>query len=231
MAASLVPLGEIQPPFAPPASQKGAGTGMLKPSTAIAATTSILNPIEHSQDADFLTLQGVRSPGVIASMSGHDREYKWDVKEGKGTAGATTTFTNIPPVKFSVKFSLWTPTHFTELERFLAVCFFDPTKDPSLNARSIFHPWLAPLSIASVVTTKIGGIVHEGKGLYSVTVEFLEYKPAPKVNATATPGATKFTTGKNDPNGTGTPGNGVDPAILRLQRQAAALAKQAQDSA
>jgi hypothetical protein len=230
MAAPLVPLGEIQPTTTP---QTGAGTGSLTTTIALPATTTILNPIQHSQDADFLTVQGVRSPGVIpkGGITGHDRENKWDVKEGKGTKGATTTYVGQPPVKFSVKFNLWTVQHFADLEKFLPVVRFDPTKDPSLSARSIYHPWLAPQDIVSVVTTKIGGIVHEGEGLYSVTIEFLEYKPAPKTNATATPAATKYTTGKNDPNGTGTPGNTVDPAVTALQRQAAVLAKQAQDTA
>ena len=179
-------------------------------------------------------VQGVRSPGIIprGGISGHDREQKFEVKEGKGTAGATETFNGRPPVKFTIKFQLWLPAHFAAWGTFRPLLKYDPLKSPKERAISIYHPALAENEIGEVVVTKIGGLTAaDDKGLSERTIEFLEYAPPPNASVTSTPGATKYTTGKGDPNGNGTPGNQPDPAVVKLQQKAAALAKQAEDLA
>jgi hypothetical protein len=49
------------------------------------------------------------------------------------------------------------------------------SKEPT--ALDVYHPDLALLDIKSVVVTKIGGLVHDGKGGATVAVDFLEYRP------------------------------------------------------
>lgn len=64
-------------------------------------TSAVLNPELY----DTIVLAGVRSPGKV-TLSGHDRKIKWDVKEGKGLVGATTTLQSVPPIEFQASFYL-----------------------------------------------------------------------------------------------------------------------------
>jgi hypothetical protein len=108
------------------------------------------------------------------------------VKKGKGTYGATVTFVGRPPAKGSVKFYLWTPLHFTQWASFRPLLKYDPTKK-KVQAVDVYYPSLADIDIRSVVVESIGNIVKEAPGLYSITVELLEYFPAPKKSAVSTP--------------------------------------------
>ncbi len=142
-----------------------------------------------SQDNDFLTIDGEENPGIIApgGITGWKRETEWDVKKGKGTKGGTATLSQLPPAKGSIKFLLWKDSHKEAWDgSFRARFKYDPTKKTK-NAVDIFHPWLDALNINSVVTESIGILTPEGKGLFSITVELLEYLPAPKATITSTP--------------------------------------------
>ncbi len=184
----------------------------------------MIDPLSNPQAFDFITVAGVNSPGVC-EVTGHDREYGFDVKKGKGTAGATTTQTSAPPMEPKVKFKLWTPAHFAAWPAFRALLKLDPTKKAT-QAFDIYHPFLAESECKAVVTKKIGGLVHEGNGLYSRVVEFLEYLPASKTSAVSTPTGSK----SEAPGGFvgGPPGNPTDSAIANLKREIGALAGAAQ---
>lgn len=202
------------------------------------STLSTLNPIVWGFAWAFVTIAGVDSPGVIpkGGISGADREYKYDTKAGKGTKGATSTFVAIEPAKFSIKFLLWDDgtlgtgrNHFEEWDAFVPLLKYDPTKKAA-QAFTIFHPGLASIDINSVVTTKLGMPVDEGEGLWSVTVEFLEYFPASKTSVVSTPKGAKWV--DTTPGGKGTPpGTTPDPAIEAAQKQIDELSKQAQAAA
>ena len=144
-----------------------------------------LDPINDPQAYDFVTIAGARSPGICV-VSGAKRAQKWDVKDGKGTKGATTTFTNLPPAAFTIKFQLWTAQHFADWDRFRPLLKYDPTKKAA-QAFDIFHPALAHLGIVSVVCEDLGQVEHDGQGMYSITCSFLEYFPAPPTPIVSTP--------------------------------------------
>lgn len=184
----------------------------------------IFNPLDNAQDYDFCKIGGIENPGIIApgGISGFKRETEWEVKKGKGTKGGTATLTQLPPAKGSIKFLLWEPFHFEAWDAIFRAQFkYDPTKKTP-NAVDIWHPALAKLDINSVVTESIGPETPEGLGKWSITVELLEYLPAPKANATGTPtgstsnGSKSGATGKTD-----------DPIADEQQRQIAALLKEA----
>jgi len=140
-----------------------------------------VNPLDHAQEWDVIRIGQAVSPGVC-EVGEFKRAAEWDVKKGKGSLGATITFVGRPPAKGSIKFLLWDPQHFDDWDRFRPLLKYDPTKK-AVQAVDIYHPSLADLNLNSVVTESIGGIVHEGKQLYSITVEFLEYFPPPKASA------------------------------------------------
>lgn len=151
-----------------------------------------LNPIDSPQVWDVVVISGVTCPGIMkdGNLGEWKRSHDFDVKKGKGTVGATVTFTSKPPAEGTITFLLWTPDHFAQWDQFLPLLKYDPTKQ-TVSAVDIYHPALDAIDVASVVTTKIGNINHDGKQLYSLPVDFLEYFPTPNLSAVSTPtGAT-----------------------------------------
>ncbi len=187
-------------------------------------SSGAVNPIDFPQAWDAIVLGGVTSPGKC-EVSEAKRSHEYDVKKGKGTLGATITFVGRPPAKFSVKFFLWQASHFAQWDAFRPLLKYDPTKK-KVSAIDIYHPSLADVEINSVVVESIGNIMHAGDGLYTISVDFLEYFPPPKASAVSTPnGSTSGTSGA----GTGASAGATPPAAVDAQQaQIAALLKQAQ---
>lgn len=186
------------------------------------------DPFSAPQDYDFVKIDGVENPGIIApkGISGFKRETEWDVKKGKGTKGGTATLSQLPPAKGSIKFLLYSKFHCEAWDQIYRARFkFDPTKKTK-NAVDIYHPALAKLDIHSVVTESIGPETPEGLGIWSITVELLEYLPQPKKTVTSTPnGSTSTGTKSGSANG-GAPGD--DPIADAQQREIARLMAEAQ---
>ena len=172
----------------------------------MAVVDTNLNPLDNPQDYDYCEVDGVENPGIIAAggISGFKRETEWETKKGKGTKGGTATLTQLPPSKGSIKFLLWEPAHFESWDSTFRKQFkYDPTKKTK-NAVDIFHPTLAKQEVYSVVTESIGPETSEGEGLWSITVELLEYLPPPKKTVTSSPtgstskGSANSSSGKSD---------------------------------
>jgi hypothetical protein len=182
-------------------------------------------PFSDPQDYDVVKIDGVENPGIIApgGISGFKRPTEWDVKKGKGTKGGTATLSQLPPAKGSIKFLLWSKFHADAWDNIYRARFkFDPTKKTK-NAVDIYHPALAKLDIYSVVTESIGPETPEGKGLWSITVELLEYLPTANKTVTSTPNGS--TSNGSKVGGTG--GSG-DPIADAQQAEIARLMKIAQ---
>jgi len=169
-----------------------------------------VDPIEDPSAWDLVLIASVEYP--YCTVSGFSRKHKWDVKEGKGTFGATTTFTNEPPMEGDITFTAWESAHFTLFDGILDQLRYNPAKKRT-EAVDIFHPAIADIDGHSFVCTEIGQWEHQGNGEYTRKLHFLEYKPAPKTSAVATP--TTSTT--NDPNST--PGIPPDPAVVNAQAE------------
>jgi len=178
-----------------------------------------VNPIDNPQAWDVVVIAGVKSP-FVCEVGEFKRANEFDVKKGKGTYGSTITYVGRPPAKGSIKFYLCTAAHFVAWDSFRPLLKYDPTKK-SIQAVDIYHPSLADINLSSVVTETVGNIVHAGQGLYTCTVEFLEYFPAPPTSAVATPNGSQT-------NGGTTPGTKPPSADDALQAQIAALLVQAQ---
>ncbi len=71
-----------------------------------------------------------RTPGVC-KVTGFSRDNEYDVKTGKGTAGATETLKGQPPAKGSIEFTVWTVEQMAAWNPILAVLKFDPAKAQS----------------------------------------------------------------------------------------------------
>jgi len=192
-----------------------------------------LNPVANPSDYDFITIGGVHSlPCLVPEAK---REFKWDVKSGKGAQGATVTYVGVEPMKFAVTFYLWdegitggTGTadnpfevggrdHFAEWKAFVQILGYDPTKQ-AIKAVDFYHPSFDDMipPLRSVVVEGISTLKHEGKGLYSRTVDFLEYFPPPPKSAVSTPTASDSTNTRGPKKPPGTP---PDPTVAALDKE------------
>lgn len=182
-----------------------------------------LNPIAYSASWHYVTIAGMRSPGAIPinGIRGFERETGWDVKKGKGTQGATLSLIQFPPAEGSIDFQLWTAEHFVEWKAFSFLLKYNTTKKNNSDAFDMYHPSLADLDINSVVTSKISPIRHVGRGLYMVSVDFIEWLPPP-------PKSVVKTTTKSKPDDKdNTPGAPADPISDANEKQIGILLNQA----
>lgn len=149
-----------------------------------------INPLAFAEVWDVVTIDGVDSPGKCELVDLPKRKYDWDVKKGKGTIGGTDTFTSAGPITFAVKFYAWEEAHFDAWELFLPPLKVDPTKKDNSKAHDFYHPAAADLDLYSVVTGEIGAwepVGEAAKGMWSRTIQFIEYFPVPPKPALATP--------------------------------------------
>lgn len=153
------------------------------------------NPVDNDDLYTSVVLGGVTSPGTV-KISGHDREAKWDVKDGTGQTGATTTLKSRPPAVITCTFYLADQEDFDAWPAFQAACE-ETISGATPKAKDVYHPDLASQKITSVCLAKLGGAVHDGKGGQTRTVVFQEYLPARKGGGTPSGSVAKP---KADPN-------------------------------
>jgi hypothetical protein len=149
------------------------------------------DPVTFSQALDVVNLAGIDTPGR-AEIGEWKRVNDYDVKVGKGTAGATITLKGQPPAKGSIKFYAWRPDHFARWDTILPLLRWDPAKDKNKQAIGIFHPLLDDIGVSAVMPPEsIGSWQHEGGLMFSRTIEFLEFVQPQAANIATTPaGAT-----------------------------------------
>ena len=163
------------------------GLGPLGGSSGV----GVVNPLDNEELYNSVYLGGVKSPGVV-TLSGHDRNVEWDVKNGTGQTGASTTVKSIPPITFTATFYLVRDDaqgidQFADWPAFLQV--IESTVNGSkVQAVDIYHPDLASQNppITSVAKASVGGVVHDGKGGQTIVVKFQEYRPPKPAGGTST---------------------------------------------
>jgi len=162
----------------------------------------VTNPVDNEDLYMSIVLGGVRSPGQV-TLSGHDRNQQWDIKQADGHGGASTTWKGENVAQFTATFSLVNDpstgiNEFALWEEFVAVIrsMLPPGGKP--KALDVYHPDLAANDIKSVCQASIGGMQHDGRGGATVVVKFLEYRP-PKPKS-GSPNGSKSKTAKADPN-------------------------------
>lgn len=178
------------------------------------------NPFDSPEQYDFINVAGVISPGLF-KLQGGGRPYKWDTKDSAGTQGATQTYRGLRPSgNIKGKFCFWTKTQIDEFyNSFVGLLHYDATK-ANPKPIDVLHPVLAANGITSLITEEVGPLTHEdGKQMWTVEVEFSEYRPAAKKNATSTPTSTK-TQGNNSKGSKPTVEDAQDIEIKKLLEKA-----------
>ncbi len=141
-----------------------------------------VDPINDEELFDSIELAGVRSPGVV-TLSGHDRKVNWDVKDGAGQTGASTTLKNMPLTEFTASFYLADEEEIGQWPAFRELVYSTISgKKP--KALDVYHPDLAVNKIKMIVLANMAGVVHDKKGGQTIAVKFQEYcPPKPKGGA------------------------------------------------
>lgn len=157
-----------------------------------------VSPLGDPSNYDKIVAAGITSPGVCV-VSGADRKYDWDTKKSAGSQGTTITYRGWDLAKPKVKFYLWTDALIREFYDQLVPAFSYDADKQAPKPFDVYHPKLFANQIYWLVTTSIGDLIDEGDGkqLWTVTCEFLEYRQAKAKNATTTP-----STASTGPNGT-----------------------------
>jgi len=177
------------------------------------------NPFDSPEQYDFLNVAGVISPGLFKADGG-SRPYKWDTKDSAGTQGATQTYRGLRPSDdLKGKFCFWTRAQVQEFyDSFVALLHYDATKANPKPIDVLYPSWAAN-GITSLITEKVGPLKHEdGKQLWTVDVEFSEYRPAAKKNATSTPTGTQTTSGNKGATGTGNKPTAQDAQDIEIEK-------------
>ena len=176
-----------------------------------------VNPLDNPELYDVIELGNVRSPGVIRSMSGHDRMHGWDIKKGTKQVGASVSRGSDDPAEVTIAIFLADNDDFSGWPPFLAA-LNSTVQGADPKALDVYHPDLAENEIGSVVKRGNVGTTHDGMGGQIKTFKILEYKPPKK--ASGSPSGSKSTAKK---------GAAVDPnqaaldEIARLTKQYQAL--------
>lgn len=109
----------------------------------------------------------VLTPGK-AVIGKWERVNEYDVKTGKGTAGATITLKGQPPAKGTITFYAWTPAHFAAWTPILDLLRYDPSKAGTTGTATT-HATTPAASPGSTFTATQGG-TGSGSGTSSGTI-------------------------------------------------------------
>ncbi len=187
-------------------------------------------PYDLDLELSTIVLGTTRSPGVV-KLSGHDRNKEWDIKNAKGTTGASSSLQGDPVGKFEAEFTLTSD----DVDSLAGVNDFEAWEDfqrliesttngPTPIALPIYHPDLARNKFTEVVNGGVGGMVHDGMGGARVKVKFIEYRPA-KPKPAAKPKPKPYAQDNEGDIGTGRreadPNAAAKAELARLQQKAA----------
>ena len=179
------------------------------------------NPLVNPGAYNVISVAGVVSPGLVR-VSGGERVYDLDIKEAPGSQGSTITYRGWKASDgITLYFFFWEREQIDVFfATFLPLFQIDANKSAPKPV-DVFHPVLNANQINSVLTKKIGQLTPEDKLGWSLTIEVVEYRLAPKKNATSTPKSSNGTAP-----GTGKAA-GKPTALDEQDRQIAALMEQA----
>jgi len=177
---------------------------------------------------DLFTAGSQIWPGKVL-IRGATRAYRWDVKDPPGKDGEWVTYRGLRTKPFRIVFLLWTDAHFAFWPAMQLAFQYPESKLGIIAVTNVYHPVLAMLGIANLVTEDVGGVepVSSDKpDLYTATMVVREYLPPPPVPTTVTPVSLKPPTPPNGP-----PGLVPSPAVVAAQaavdQAKAAVAEQA----
>ena len=137
-------------------------------------------------------LAGIPCAGTIprGGIKGFKRETGWDIKKGKGSAGATLTLQTLPPVEGTITNQLFTDQDFDDWDNFASTVLSTSVADQQASGLSIAYPQFASVGLTTVVVKNFTGPEYQGKGMYHVSVELIEWQSPPPTSIVKTVSST-----------------------------------------
>lgn len=137
---------------------------------------------------DYIKLAGRRSPG-LADVSGAGSPRKWDVRKGYALSGATTVYRGMDVARFKVTLRLYSEQHWEDWHAWKALVQRPPS-GVRPRALDIWHPVLEECGIKSAVVENVGQPRQTGdSGEWSITIDFIEYRPRQTLSTVVTEGS------------------------------------------
>lgn len=155
------------------------------------------NPLRTPSVFNYVLIDGIPTPG-LCEVTGADYDQDVEIKQGKGSAGASITVNGEKGVEFKITVKLFTAAQYDAYDEI--DLRLRNSKDKA-KAVPVNHPWLEWRNITSAITQKAGQRVHKGGGLYEAEIAMVGFKPPPPRNATYSPTAAPKTPGKGPLNG------------------------------
>jgi hypothetical protein len=143
------------------------------------------DPITNPAAWSSMKVGGTPTPGKCIVSA--ERVYRINKMMGLGADGASTVFVGRQIVEAKATFWAWQVDHFTAWDALKVLLTYEPTKGTPVRAVDIYHPAIADLGVRAMLVEKLSTWTHEGKGLYSRTLDLVEYKPVPKTAAYGKP--------------------------------------------
>jgi hypothetical protein len=119
-------------------------------------------------------------PGTIArnGVKGFKRENGWDVRAGKGDAGAGLVLVKQPPAKGSFVMQLLGPADLTAWDQFYSSILAVPASTQKKNGLAIYYPGFSGLAINNVVISSVSPLEYD-RGKLTVEIAMIEWFPPP----------------------------------------------------
>lgn len=143
------------------------------------------NPI--SEPVDFVTLAGVRSPG-IAEITGFTVPLRWDERRGYGLSGATLRFRGVALSRGKLILRLVTEEHWADWETFAPLVQRPPLGERA-HSLEISHPILEDLGVRSVVIESVSQPTQTADGVWTIEIALIQWQ-RPIVAVSTPAGAT-----------------------------------------
>lgn len=148
------------------------------------------DPIRSPGEWDLLYAAGSPNPGLFVLAGAAAREYKWDIKDAPGVQGAFMTYRGWRPTQgIKGTFYFWQEGQVEQWYQWAQVWVLDARK-LSTKPVDVYHPALAANDINALVTKSFGELKGNAQQLWSITMEWHEWRPARVIKSDTPQGAT-----------------------------------------
>lgn len=159
-----------------------------------------LNPFVDPSPWGVVDIGGMRVPGVVLSIDGHEKPEKWNVQEPTEKSGATTVWKGT-----KLADSIKIVTAITNAEAFAAYVVLRDTLRPKLGTKPPSHVIVHPAVNFSGITRVSCGNVGPPKwvasgGYWTGEITLVEYNPPKPTNTGVASAPKPGGAGATDPN-------------------------------
>ena len=116
----------------------------------------------------------------IGGMKGFKRETGWDIRKGKGTAGAVLVRKTMPPVEGTVTTQLYSTQDFADWDAFVEASLSIDSGTQAANGIPWNYPGHGSIGLMRVVIKYFTGPEPVGKGMYHASFGVIEWFPPPQ---------------------------------------------------